>query len=276
MNIRTWSRTVGTLVLAVLITANVSAQTEEPPPDPTPQEGVEVQARGPVHEAFVEPTDARPQPSIVAPKNPPVPIDEIPPDQKPAGDNVVWLPGYWAWDEDTNGYLWVSGFWRVPPPRRQWVPGSWRQVEDGWQWTPGFWATAGTEQLEDLPPPPPAVGSGPSAQPPDDDSIYVAGCWVYRERRYFWRPGFWIEYRPGWVWIPAHYVWTPGGYVFVEGYWDRPLERRGLLFAPVRIDVRVLADRFSYTPCYVVQPDFLISALFVRPRYCHYYFGDYF
>jgi hypothetical protein len=79
------------------------------------------------------------------------------------------------------------------------------------------------------------------------------------------------------VWIPAHYLWTPGGYLFVEGYWDHPLELRGLLFAPVRLARRLLAGpSWAYTPQYVIQPDFLLSALFVQPATSHYYFGDYF
>src|SRR5262249_45996891 len=83
-------------------------------------------------------------------------------------------------------------------------------------------------------------------------------------------------FHPGWVWVPAHYIWTPAGFVFVEGYWDYALADRGLLFAPVRIEPTVLVRDFRYVPFYVVQPDFMISALFVQPRWSHYYFGDYF
>ena len=121
------------------------------------------------------------------------------------------------------------------------------------------------------------MDTGASIPAPNDNSLYAPGCWVYREQKYYWRPGFWVDFRPGWVWIPARYLWTPGGYVFVEGYWDHPLEERGLLFAPIRIvDRAALGVRFSFTPYFVVQPDFLIGALFVRPNYCHYYFGDFF
>jgi hypothetical protein len=237
---------------------------------------VEVQARGPVHEAYAEPSEVHPEPSLVVPKQPPDLIDEVPPDQKPEGDNVVWIGGYWSWDDDRQDFLWVSGFWRVPPPHHQWVPGNWQQVEGGWQWTPGFWAGANQPMLQYLPAPPPPLDAQSSTQPPDDTSTYVPGCWVYRETRYLWRPGFWVTFHPGWVWIPAHYVWTPGGYLLVEGYWDRPLEQRGLLFAPIRIDPALLAANWTYTPYYCVQPDFLLSALFVRPNLCHYYFGDFF
>jgi hypothetical protein len=270
---------VGTLVggAALLAAAAAQAPSDTPPPPPAPGEGVEVMARGPVHEAFAEPTDVRPQPSPLVTKQPPEPVNELPPDQNPEGDNVQWIPGYWAWDQDQNDFLWVSGFWRVAPPGRRWVPGTWQEVEGGWHWVPGFWAPDNQDQLQYLPAPPPTIDGGPSTPAPAENSVYVPGCWVYRETRYFWRPGFWNAYRPGWVWMPAHYVWTPGGYLFVEGYWDHPLEMRGLLFAPVRLARRLLAaERWFYTPRYVVQPDFLLTALFVRPAVGHYYFGDYF
>jgi hypothetical protein len=112
---------------------------------------------------------------------------------------------------------------------------------------------------------------------PGANACFISGSWIYREGRYRWRPGFWLTHRPGWVWIPAHYFWTPAGFIFVDGYWDRPLEMRGLLFAPVRFARRLLgAPQFAFIPQYTVQPDFLLSALFVRPNLGHYYFGDYF
>jgi len=240
------------------------------------KEGVEVLARGPIHEAFAAPSQARPLPSHVVPKKPPDPIEELPPDEKPAGDHVIWIPGYWAWDDEAKNFLWVSGFWRVPPPGRQWVPGNWQPIEDGWQWTSGFWANADQQEVTYLPAPPPSIDQGASTPAPDDNSTYVPGCWMYRETRYLWRPGFWLGYQPDWVWAPAQYVWTPGGYVFVDGFWDRPFERRGLLFAPILVAPALLGTPWTYVPQYVVQSDFLMGALFVRASYCHYYFGDYF
>ena len=107
-------------------------------------------------------------------------------------------------------------------------------------------------------------------------STYVPGCWVYQTNRYLWRPGYWVAYRPGWVWTPAYYRWTPSGYIYVSGYWDVPLLDRGLLFAPVRFSRSVLGAGFVYQPSYVIQPDFLAGALFVRTGRRLYYFGDYF
>jgi hypothetical protein len=244
---------------------------------PGQDQGVEVLARGPVHEAYAEPVESRPQPTITVSKQPPDPIQEVPPDQKPEGDDVQWIPGYWSWDQDQQDFIWVSGFWRIPPPGRKWVPGYWQQVEEGWQWVPGFWASADQDQLNYLPAPPPSVDEGPSTPAPDENSFYVPGTWVYYESNYRWRPGYWMVNHPGWTWIPAHFCRSPYGYLFVEGFWDYPLHERGLLFCPVRFAVDLLRRaEFAFAPRYVVNADFLIGCLFVHPTNYHYYFGDYF
>jgi hypothetical protein len=239
------------------------------------QEGVQPQARGPVHEAFAAPSSAAPRPGPIATKPPPEMIEEMPPETKPEGDNVQWIPGYFAWDEETSDYLWVSGIWRVPPPGRQWVPGAWSRVAGGYQWSAGFWKPVAVEDLHVVPEPPaPLAEAAPPA--PDDNSVLVPGGWVYREARYVWRPGCWVPYRAGWVWVPGYYVCTPCGYVYVEGYWDYVLCDRGLLFAPVCIDFRYVRRGWYYTPCYVVHDTWLLGALFVRGDCGCYFFGDYF
>lgn len=245
--------------------------------EPRPQEGVEVLTRGPVHEAYAGPVNAKPAASPVVGKEPPALIEEMPAEQKPEGDNVQWMPGYWGWDDDRENFVWVSGFWRVPPPGRDWVPGHWNQVNGGWQWAPGFWNLRHQENLTYLPPPPEPLDAGPSVPSPGADYSYVPGTWVHRETRYLWRPGYWCPCRPNWVWVPAHYVWTPCGFVFVEGYWDYPLQGRGLLFAPVSVDFNLcFRPRWSYRPSFIIQSDCFFGSLFVRPNFGHYYFGDYF
>ena len=57
--------------------------------------------------------DKDPVPTDTVPKAPPGPIPELPPRDKPPGDNLIWIPGYWAWDPEKNDYLWVSGIWRA-------------------------------------------------------------------------------------------------------------------------------------------------------------------
>jgi hypothetical protein len=272
MNARNLSVTTLSLLLAIPLWSASTAQAQQPGGDE-----MEVLTRGPVHEAFADPGVTPSEASPIVPKQPPDPINELPPDQKPEGDNVVWIPGYFTWDEDRNDFVWLSGFWRVPPPDRTWVPGSWRQAADGWQWTPGFWAAAAQDNVQYLPEPPAPLDAAPATPAPSADSIYTPGVWVYRDNRYMWRPGVWITYRPGWIWVPAHYVWTPVGWVFVDGYWDYPLRSRGLLFSPVYFSGRPwLRPNWYYTPTYVVYDDFLMGALFLRPRWGGYWFGDYF
>src|SRR5262245_17336498 len=203
--------------------APAPGQAPAPEPEPQVQEGVEPLARGPVHEAFAQPASARVEAPEVVSKQPPDPIDEVPPDEKPEGANVEWIPGYWDWDEDGEEFLWVSGFWRDVPPDRAWVPGHWQQVEGGWQWVRGFWAEAGADELQYVPTPPASIDNGPSTPAPDEDSIYVPGCWLWQGDEFAWRPGYWVPYRSDWVWTPDQYVWTPGGCLFVRGYWDYPL-----------------------------------------------------
>ncbi len=253
-----------------------AAPDDSPPPVP---KGVEVLARGPVHEAFASLT-AEPQPTKPVSKKPPKPLQEMPPDEKPEG-NSIWISGYWAWDDDRSDFLWVSGIWRTPPPGKQWVAGYWRDQDDGAQWVPGFWqpVPAQADAPQDVtyypkPPDPPAVAA--PGTPPSADTFYVPGHWEWNGTDYAWRAGFWAHVQPNYVWIPSHYRWTPAGYIYVAGYWDYSVKRRGVLYAPVIIDPAVVDATYVYTPAYAVDDTVVVDALFVRPCTCHYYFGDYY
>ena len=254
-----------------------TAQTAQPPPRPYGEDGIEVLTRGPVHEAFAETVTFDPEPGVIVQKTPPDAIEEMPPNQRPEGVNVTWIPGYTAWDDERNDYLWVSGVWRTPPPGRQWVSGYWGRCEHGFQWTSGYWVDAKITEIEYLPEPPETVEVGPSGAPPSADQSWIPGSWVWQHGRYAWRPGYWVAVHADWDWVPSHYTWTPRGYVFVDGYWDYTVARRGVLFAPVYFDAGVYARRgFSYSPSIVINVSAFTDHLFVRPRYHHYYFGDYY
>lgn len=289
------------------LSALAQEQSSAPPPEIAPEnmpmpavpKGVEVLARGPIHEAFATPT-TEPVPTKKVTKAPPKPLDELPPAEKPAG-NVTWIGGYWAWDDDRQDYLWVSGIWRSPPPDKKWVPGYWKPDGEEHQWVPGFWtpeiapSNAQNRLVQDqityMPAPPARPETAPPGEAPNPESFYVPGHWEwhqagyvvingvqeYRPASYLWTSGYWAQIQPGYVWVPAHYVWTPSGYIYVAGYWDLAVARRGVVYAPVIVEPGlIVGGGFVYTPAYAVRDTVLIETLWVRPNYCHYYFGDYY
>lgn len=241
-------------------------------------EAGEAMLRGPVHEAFAEQVNADPMPGLMITEAPPEPIEELPPDVRPDGRSVEWIPGYWAWDEDQNDFLWISGVWRDVPQGFRWLPGYWTEVTGGYQWVPGTWVSESTEEIEYLAEAPPAsVERGPSGPAPSTEHIWIPGCWQWQTTRYLWRPGYWSTGYTNWVWIPARYQWTPRGYYFCSGYWDYPLENRGILFAPWAFHRRPVYPRFvRFTPHVVIASRSLRAHLWVRPVSRHYYFGDYY
>ncbi|HUY93068.1 MAG TPA: hypothetical protein VMV10_30340 [Pirellulales bacterium] len=268
---------------------------------------VEVLSRGLVHEGFLAPIVYDPAPGLVVTKPAPAPLDEQPPAVKPSGARARWLPGYWAWAPDRSEFIWTSGGWRVPPPDMRWIPGYWAKTSAGFQWTPGFWIAAEASQLAYLPLPPkykqpPAEENAAAATALPPNRFYVPGYWKWQGRGergekerlpdergkeergkmprlqgdFAWQPGYWAQAKPGWVWTPAHYVWTPAGAVCVAGYWDYPLARRGLLFAPASVEpVAGVQGGIRFSPQAVVNLAALPGRLFVSASYGHCCFGDY-
>jgi hypothetical protein len=234
-------------------------------------------SRGPVHEAFATQVNASLRAGAIVAKRPPAPIDEVPPDVRPDGPDVVWIPGYWACEEGGE-FIWTSGVWRRCPPGQRWVPGYWTQAENGYRWVAGTWVAADAGGIAYLPYPQQAsLERGPTSAPPSKDACWVPGEWQYQDARYRWRPGYWSEGRDNWMWMPDHYVWTPRGAVFVQGYWDYPLTDRGLLFAPVRFRAGAAAQAgLRFSPVEVIDTQAMFLHLFERPDYHHYYFGDYY
>ncbi|RYD48128.1 MAG: hypothetical protein EOP83_26975, partial [Verrucomicrobiaceae bacterium] len=242
------------------------------------QSDQEVLTRGPVHEAFATAVTFDPEPGLTISAKPPELIDELPPEQQLEGDNVAWIPGYWAWDEEREDFLWISGIWRNLPPDRQWVPGYWDDLGDSrYQWISGYWADATESEVSYLPEPPKALESRPNVDAPSSSDTWIPGNWVWSESRYRWRPGYWEPLRENWTYVPDHYHWTPRGYIYINSYWDYAPARRGIIFAPVHFS-RGYYGRpgFSYTPSIVISVATVVDHLFVRPGYGHYYFGDYY
>lgn len=273
------SRLIALGLVTLTISPCVFAQPPIPeaanPPAPANQDmqEPEVLDGGPLHEAFAQPLALEAQ-SIIVDRQPPEPINELPPDQRPAGDNVNWLPGYWFYDLEREDFIWVSGLWRNFPPGRTWVPGQWQQVEEGYQWLAGYWADDQLQEQALLPQPPASLEQGPSSPAPGANYLWAAGCWQWQSNNYAWQPGFWYQAQPNWVWVPNHYTFTPRGAIFVRGYWDYPLARRGVLYAPVFWGPRFHpAARFVYRPRTIVNTGLLVANLFVDFNRGRYYYG---
>lgn len=277
MRLIAWS--VGSVGAVLMLTLSLqpSVVAKQPAGNPPAEKGAEELTRGPVHEAFGKPVTFNAKAGLKINKEPPAPVEEMPPDEKPEGDNVAWIPGYWSYDDERTDFVWISGFWRTMPPERTWVSGYWKKAEDGHVWVSGYWASAATKDTEYLPNPPESIENGASTKPPTANHIWVPGCWVWHDTRYVWRPGYWLVNQAGWIWMPAHYNWTPCGYVYVDGYWDWSVKRRGVLFAPVYID-RVYYTRpgYVYSPAIAIDGEVVTEHFFVRGAYGHYYFGDYY
>ncbi|MEI8205315.1 MAG: hypothetical protein WCG03_00390 [Kiritimatiellales bacterium] len=276
----TWVITFFTAILLGslrLFAQGPDADPQTVPPAIPVQEQPEVLSRGPVHEAFAAPVIMQTQEGLIAPQQPPAPIEEVPPAEKPQGSQFVWIPGYWSWDADRSGYIWVSACWRAAPPKMSWVPGYWVQASGGWKWTAGYWAPAAAKEIVYLPGPPAIEDIEPVAVQPSPDMIWVPPCMYWSNGQYIRRAGYWMTAQPDWIWVPSHYVVTPRGYIFAEGHWDYSLDRRGVLFAPVYFPASVhLRAGFTFSPAVVVDTGLLRVSLFTYPRYCHYYFGDYY
>ncbi len=233
----------------------------------------EVLDGAPLHEAFARPLALEAQ-AIVVDRSPPEPINELPPEDRPEGSNVHWLPGYWYFDVERDDFVWISGLWRNFPPGRTWVPGEWQQVEAGFQWVAGYWAEAQAQEQQLLPLPPPTLEVGPSSPAPAANYLWAPGCWQWQGASYAWQAGYWYAGQPNWVWVPSHYSFTPRGVVYVRGYWDYPLVRRGLLCAPVYWGPGFrLGTGFAYRPHTFINSSLLVTNLFLDHHHGRYYYG---
>jgi hypothetical protein len=189
-----------TIAMAIMMAMGVlfGEATAQTPPIPA-EEQPEVLTQGPVHEAFAQPVDLEDQTGLIAPTEPPVDIDEVIPSEKPAGDQFAWIPGYWAWDSDRNGYIWVSGCWRAMPTGMSWVPGYWAKAPGGWQWVAGFWEPVSNQEIEYLPAPPELTNIEPTGPAPSPDKMWVPPCWYWYNGQYTQRPGYWLAAQADWV-----------------------------------------------------------------------------
>lgn len=255
----TASATLGLATPAALGQAEAAS-----PPARTPD--LKPMTDGPLHEAFLSPRRDV-DPPVVA-QSPPPPVAERPGPEPPRTD-ARWIEGYWEWSPEHGKFVWVTGTWRVPPPGRFWVNTFWKRNEKGWRRIPGFWSDRATDRIvygQEGPPKDRPIDD--SGAPPKSNCFYIPGQYVVDGDRIAWRKGFWADAKPGWSWTPATWTRQPEGWIFQEGYWDRPLEERGVLYAPAEIarDVRP-GEVLSYRPYTEISPELFgqLYGAFGRP-----------
>lgn len=265
MRLQRWLLAISLTVSSTLLVATIAQDPPKanPPVDTKPDklpDGVQIENRGPVHEAFANP-GAQTRGGLegsTAPKAPPPQVPEIPPDEKPTGENVTWIPGYWQFDNEKKDFIWVSGFYRNAPPGRTWAAGEWKVENGQHRYIPGYWKLSNESSWRiDLPEPPQSVEAGPNVPAPHKDAQWIPGHWVHRNDNYAWQPGYWGEVEDNMVWMPGQYTYTGSGYRYVTGYWDYCLEDRGLLFAPVFFTRPLwLTPGWAYQPCFGINIGF--------------------
>ncbi len=253
-------------------------------------EGYDVVLAGPVHEAFMIPYDKRSHRDIdVVAEAPPESVREKQGSggSKFTGNNVEWISGYWAWQDDAAEYVWVSGMYRDCPPDRSWVAGYWSETTGGYRWTSGYWAAAvqanvseADTQIAYLPSPPlqPVMEMSNTLPAADQDAFWIPANWEYEGGEYTLNSGYWTSQVDNWIWQPAYYVNAPQGYIFVSGYWDYEPQFRGQAFACVDFDNRALQQSgFTYKPTYPLSTSAAsILHLFVREDTGRFYYGDFY
>ncbi len=166
-----------------------------------------------LHEALRGP--ARPETTVRADVQPPPAVPERAGAGRPSPD-AVWIGGYWAWDEPRREFAWASGVWRVPPRGETWVPGRWARDDRGWYRVPGSWSRRRDWRTEGPPVDRPEETAGPAPSPA---YLFVPGTYAPDGDNLAWRPGRWIEGRPGQEWIPSGWVRRGSGWTFREGRW---------------------------------------------------------
>jgi hypothetical protein len=222
---------------------------------------------GPVHEAFVVQESGTLLLEAIS-HEPPAKITELVPSQNQP--NMIWIPGYWAWVPERAIFLWVSGVWRSPPPGMEWVAGHWKHYPQGWVWIRGFWTKAGSKDLVDLPMPPDPIDQRVLPPPPSAEKYFwIPGSWEFdhTQNEYVWYEGRWHIMEKDWVYCPATYVWRETGYHFIPGFWDWPLEKRGIVFSAIAVAPKDL-ETMVYEPRLVLDHLFVMEHLFPYwPRY---------
>ncbi len=132
-------------------------------------------AAGPFTEAFATPLEVNPQPGPVIKKEPPPAIEEMPPDQKPDGDNVVWIPGYFSWKTIGKISFGLVACGAMCRPTKRGSPAIGAKCPRAISGRPGFWTSAKKAEVNYLPAPPQSLEVGPNISAPSGNFLLGTG-----------------------------------------------------------------------------------------------------
>jgi hypothetical protein len=74
---------------------------------------------------------------------PPMQAEMIPPPPNGRVNSVYWVPGNWKWygtADGHSGWQWTAGHYvQRPNSNVAWQPGHWQQSSNGYYWVDGYW-----------------------------------------------------------------------------------------------------------------------------------------
>ncbi|MDB2614278.1 hypothetical protein N9Y92_03885 [Chlamydiales bacterium] len=223
---------------------------------------------GPIHEAFVEKLSG----DIILealPTQPPRNIIERVPKQP--NEKMIWIPGYWAFDEKGTDFIWVCGVWRLPPPTHDWQPGFWKKFDEGWVFLKGFWNQNAVGNMTYISKAPPENLNEKTGEAPANNTFWISGYWNWNGNEYQWLTGKWEKIDRDFVFVPAHYEWREEGYIFIPAYWDHSLEERGVAFSCLDIPPYARSG-YVFTPRNIIDYEVICQRLFIYyPDYCYFF-----
>ncbi len=238
---------------------------------------IETLLHGPVHEAFMHPFSANMLVGELVTTTPPAALVERIPQLAQHGDGLQFIKGYWSLNPETHQFVWVTGTLRNGPPGHTWMASVWEKVDGGFRRTPGAWVPNGFDiHKATVPVPPLAKQVGPIGNAPSANHVWLPGHWSYSNGQFVWKNGFWGQGNNNWVWTAPHYIQTVNGAVLINGFWDRPITQRGVLFAPLQVrNIDRLHSATEITPNVIVNTSRMMLHLFVASDRQHYLFGDF-
>ena len=211
----------------------------------------------------------KPEPGQLLAKEPPPPVPEEPPDYRPEGKNVTWIPGYWAWDAERKDFLWVSGTYRDRAGRAAaGCPATGPAPTKAGAGSPASGRRTEQTEVPYTPEPPEPFNNEPNLPAPDDDSTWVPGYWHYNQAALRGGRATGRRNTQSRVWVSPRYTWSIRLSVLrrllgLSARRSRPALRAGVLQSPALAHGRVVLSALVHRGLRAVLRFLLLAAWLV-------------